>query len=206
MNDAINEQLAIAPKEIKEFLVNSSWRESVKKIASEYNLKPEQTADLENEVIFVLLALEIRSHFKKNVIENVGVDAITAENIWIEVDNTIFRKIGYVLPTEIEGEENIVNSPIQTKNPKTLDNLIEDAKGNADNIPPILPREKPVSTKPAERPQPAVSDADFEARQNALKAGEFVMKTAYGNKPDPYREPLQQRALCSCQRLVASKS
>lgn len=86
-------------------------------------------------------------------------------------------------------------------------NLIEDVPGNVDNILPELPGEREVSRAPAptavqpasafvpkqptvkQKPEPALTDAEWEARKKALEAGELVMKTAYGQKPDPYREP-----------------
>lgn len=47
----------------------------------------------------------------------------------------------------------------------------------------------PVTNTPAQKVGTPITDAEWEARKKALEAGELVMKTAYGSKPDPYREP-----------------
>ena len=146
-----------------------------------------------------------------NILENVKIGKDAALDVSLEIDEAIFRPISKYLPTEME---------IETEPDSMLENgnehLIEDAKGNSDNVLMPQPVEKPLAiqevtildTTPANLPglTPIVtpvdekltnlvdqkkegeSDADFEKRREALIAGEKIMQKAYSEKPDPYRE------------------
>jgi len=210
-DESITDAIQEAPSEIKTLLSGGAWLIKADDISEKNNFSSEQREALKNEILIILLAMDLKQNFMANILENVKIGKDAALDVSLEIDEAIFRPISKYLPTEME---------IETEPDSMLENgnehLIEDAKGNSDNVLMPQPVEKPLAiqevtildTTPANLPglTPIVtpvdekltnlvdqkkegeSDADFEKRREALIAGEKIMQKAYSEKPDPYRE------------------
>lgn len=197
------DQFKKLPKELQDFVANPSWTTECEALAKKYGFTEEETESLRFTVLFTLTGLIAREDMSNSLISDLGIQKIVALDIQNEVAEKILSRLS---PEALAALQNNEDRPL---NPAT--NLIEDSKGNADNVLPSLPGEKEVTKvaavakapRPVEikqtapnspqiapqKPEPTLTDAEWEARKKALEAGELVMKTAYGSKPDPYREP-----------------
>ncbi|MBY0384088.1 hypothetical protein K2X05_02925 [bacterium] len=210
------------PEKLQDLICSDEIIEKVDLISDKFNLSDDQKDSLSNEITLVMLGLQDDSGFIKKLQENVGPNGNTAMAINHEVADSIFAKIRELIPSVKNNNKSYIESPkITVSNNANKEtsvqksallpgiNLIEDSKGNADNVLPPLPEEKGVTQAPEvprsieikqtvpntphitqQKPEPTLTDAEWEARKKALEAGELVMKTAYGSKPDPYREAI----------------
>jgi hypothetical protein len=184
----IKDQLVVAAPTIRELILNDSWSMVVSEIAEKNNFSPDQTTGLENETLFVLLGLEFKGDFQKNIKEGVGIPDPLAQGVAKEIYEKVFKQVEEFLPTEVEGELPAGN------------NLIEDSAGNADNIRPTANNEyrktndemKPNAVQEEkwwEKEAPHLADAE--------KNDEHRMTNADGTQTTP--EPIPQKPIDTTQ-------
>ncbi len=205
------------PSELKEKISSNESLEIIESIGSKFNLNEEQKNLLDSEILLVLLGVEKESDFTQNIQKGDLLNDKISRDIYREVSRLMFSTTQTLLLKASAEYRKLLNSNVLQETPnlsqamdknliKNSDNLLEDKKGNADNTLPPLPGQREIASAPTahiaptepafvpkqplaqQKPEPAVTDADWEARKKALEAGELVMKTAYGQKPDPYRE------------------
>ncbi len=189
--DLIKERLDNAPQEIKEYLARSSWEAITLPLIQQNSLSAEQATSINNEIIFVLLGLELKQDFEKNTRENAKLPGILATNLNKEVQQKVFRPLSAFLPTESEDEDLLNNSK----------NLLEDAKGNSDNVlPPLVDHTKeiPLTNNPLEKPAQREEVPKMSLQEKLMSQiatppqgnkGAQIITKAY-KEQDPYREPL----------------
>lgn len=123
----LSAQLEIAPSEIRSYLSSGQWIKAVDNIAPRYSLLPAQNESLKNEIIFVLLGMELKKNLPQNIQTVLSVPLPIATAIAQSVNEKILTNFEKLLPTEEE-----TNQVSQSGA-----GLLEDAKGNADNV--VLP-------------------------------------------------------------------
>ena len=101
----IDEQIATLPIELKQFLSTSTWLETTRGVASQHHLSSEQSQTLEDEVLLVLLGLDLKENFSRNIQENGKISSLDAFPIAEEINTQIFSKIADFLPTELGADE-----------------------------------------------------------------------------------------------------
>ncbi len=143
----LKQQVANAPKQIRSYLREDLWTKVVSEIGLKNNLTPEQKTNLENEVLFVLISLEFKGDFQKNIQENVKIPELLARDIAKEVYEKIFKQVESFLPTGVDENEL-----------PPANNLIEDSAGNADNVKPIVtPQQSTAQPSPTPVKIPTVN-------------------------------------------------
>lgn len=98
----IEEQIKLAPAEIKKYLGENRWASSASEISRKNNFSEEQTVSLNNEILIVLLGLDLVLNFKKNIQESLAIPEILANDINLEVQEKIFSEVFDYLPREME--------------------------------------------------------------------------------------------------------
>jgi hypothetical protein len=177
----IKEQIENAPPEIRKFLADDIWRTTVADIAQKNNLSDEQAVSLENEVLFVLLAMELKTDLQKNISRGVGLSKEIANSITEELNSRVFGEITEWLPTEFE-EDVVPNKP------QTLDQA--ELVGATDVLPAHnLPYDATVEEKINPLVGTPGEKISWEQRKQQV-ADKIVSDNKYGEN-DPYREPIQ---------------
>ena len=87
MNEEIDLKKYIknAPREIVDFLKEGVWSLVVQEIAKKNNFINERTIVLQNETLFVLLGMELKTSFTKNLERELKVPEILAKTIADEI-------------------------------------------------------------------------------------------------------------------------
>lgn len=101
----LKEQLKRATSEVRSILEEKKWVGVVRQIADKNNIIGEQLNSFENEVLFILLGMELREDFQKNIESNVGIDISQAVEIDKEIYEKLFKEIEKFLPAEITALE-----------------------------------------------------------------------------------------------------
>ncbi len=147
---------------------------------------------LENEILFVLLAMELRTDLQKNITNSVGPSKEIANSIANELNLRVFGGITEWLPTEFE------EGPVPNK-PQTLDQA--ELVGATDVLTtPNLPNDATVEETPSykttaldEKINPLIGTpgekVNWEQRKQQV-ANKIVSGSNYGEN-DPYREPIK---------------
>jgi hypothetical protein len=190
----IKEQIKNAPPEIKQLLKNDSWRVAIPNITQKANFSPEQVTSFENEVLFVLLGMDYKDNFEKNIQASVLITPSTAHAISEEVNQKIFNGVVEFLPqsgadavgrinslmgspTGLKGASNELLSPNLPTSP--AQNFSGSLGGQATALEEkIMPH---IGT-PGEK-------IAWEQRKQQV-GDKIVVQSGYQNN-DPYREPLQ---------------
>lgn len=119
----IKERIETLPEKLKDFVLSEEWRKEAREIGKKFNFDEKKYTSFENEIFFILIALESPDSFTENIKTEVGVDANVTNWIVEDVEKNIFSKIPVEIETvwqaieseeqnEIEGE----SSDSQTQN------------------------------------------------------------------------------------------
>lgn len=218
MNDedqTIKTQLDSAPQEIRELLASGVWEKSVTNIAKANHLSEDQATELQNEVLFVLLGMDLASNFAKNVQDNVKVPSLLSGGIALDIDHEIFAQVKDLLPTEIEPETPLTAVPNDARESKTLSEEIlgaavhKEVVTKADLQTPelemahdeIATTQPTYTPSPPETPIPKPVEPTQTIPQNTVLEQKVAENLALENTPnkilvdqykgnDPYREPI----------------
>jgi hypothetical protein len=216
--DIIKEQIQSAPEEIKKLVAGNIWNNGISIVSKKNNLSQEQIASLEKEVLFVILGMELYSDFAKNIQRELAISEILANDINIELFDSVFRQIINLLPKEKEGStpspnqaspeqndglkvEPVISSPIQT--PSNEPKWWDDQKGQSNNIKgdykiPMVDKTKNSTPNNAQQPKtsPSVPEVMPEMELSTQKElpKSFLDKiiTPEARKPSVVDEKLQK--------------
>lgn len=205
MNDdqIIKTQLENSAPEIQQLLSIGAWKRSVTNIAKANSLSEEQATELENEVLFVLLGMDLIANFAKNIQQSCNLPSTVAGGIAIEITQKVFEPLRQFLPTTMEDDTTQPVAPIEVSKPKTLSEEILAATEPVVTTPAPKPNlQTPELVTPKSeiaKPQPlpenfpkntALEEKIAENVQSEDPTTPRVMVAQYkGN--DPYREPIQ---------------
>lgn len=183
--EELKQRLDILPDDLRDFVLDENWKKSVKNISEEFGLNEEEHASLEDEVLFVLIALEPKSDFKNNIKNELQLDENTANWITEDVDSYIFSSIAKILnEIEKQGRENDKESipTNQTKNnPNSYEQiLINQAKAM-----------RPVGVAPSNLPTTESRSLNPEASKDSGVEERAIHHSIGYTGSDPYREPAE---------------
>ncbi len=147
----IEEQLSIAPTEIKNYLASGSWEVFASQISQKNAFSEEQKEALNTEIITILLGLDLVQNFKTNIQNSLGLTEFLAQQTDTEVREKIFSEILAFLPTEIIDDGETIN-----QNPSNLDILSKQEEVPSQNKAPLpnpapFQEDKSATIQPEER-------------------------------------------------------
>ncbi|MES2213822.1 MAG: hypothetical protein V4465_00300 [Patescibacteria group bacterium] len=170
-NKLIEEQHKTLDPALQEALTNIPWKNTVREIARGNDLTKEQAEALEREVMFVMYCFEEPEDFQKNVVSEVGVDALKAKILDSKISDLVFNPVLTKMeefkknhPQEKASALIDLSKQLEIEPPK-VDEMIEIGTHTAHTTPQVIQIKKPTFEKPAPH-------------------------TEYKGAPDPYREPL----------------
>lgn len=102
-DDVLRNQLNAAPPEIKEILKSDLVSTVVNDLVQRYHFSEEQKRSLGDEVMFVLLAMALRTDFARQIRIEMRLDQSLATTIDLEIARRIFNPVIALLPTRKEG-------------------------------------------------------------------------------------------------------
>ncbi len=193
MDRVIENQIKSIPREIRKFLASSDWTKIADEIKQKNNLNPDQFAALKNEIIFVLIFLDLEANFKKNIKTQLNISEILVASITKEVEEKIFNKVRYFLPTEIENDElvrldkKLLDQAEHMLETEVVQNQRDSQINNFGTINQTInpPTQTPVDKK-LEELRAVNEEKDWQNRKEKIPDGQII-KRPY--KEDPYREP-----------------
>jgi hypothetical protein len=189
----IKEQIENAPQGVKDFLVDDSWRKDVADIAQKNGLSSEKATALENEVLFVLLAMELKTDLPKNIADSVGLSKDSVILVTNELNTRVFEGIEQWLPTEDEDNFTPDKTPVLDQAElKGATDVLNTHNLPAENFSKNLSGQETQTTF-EEKINPFVGTPgeknNWEQRKQQV-ADKIVSSSNYG-KADPYREPIK---------------
>lgn len=98
----IQEQFSKLPEDLRKTIESVPWKSSIKEIAQQNNLSPEQSESLERESMFILYGFESPNDYIANLVREVAIPEETA----IAIAETVNERIFKVIESKIDGGEN----------------------------------------------------------------------------------------------------
>lgn len=90
IQNIINEELAVLPKELKDIINIFEWDSLVEEIGKKHNLTPYKIFTLQIETALVLIGLVAPNLYIENIEQKVGVNQEEAKKITMETNQKIF--------------------------------------------------------------------------------------------------------------------
>lgn len=104
IKSTIKAELESLPTVVQNAILHSGWQEKVRAIGKKYSLHIDQIGVLENQTFIIMLGLDNPDSFTVNLASEAGISSLTAGQISLEVNDTIFKPIRTELQ-KIEAEE-----------------------------------------------------------------------------------------------------
>lgn len=205
--EKIKERLRILPDDLKDFVLEDSWRKDAEKIGSEFGLDTESYTSLENEIFLTLIFFEPRISFNENIQKELGIDSVTAGWITEDVEKYIFNKVSNILD---EIDQLLTKSEIVKKEgskpPNNIGSSFEqiilnqaiamqparDASPDSANMAggPAIEIGDQTQTHSQVPENLPIEDVVSETPQEPTESDSEVRGSSYSNQ-DPYREPIE---------------
>lgn len=172
ISNIIEDQFKTLPKIIQDTILNSNWKEKIRRVVKNNNLHVDQGAAIENLVLITMLGIETPDKFVNNAKQYAEVSDDQAITISNEVEREIFGDIRRKLIAITETADTIAdvdreaNSQLN-KVAQDIENAVK--KSPAPNTKPSLKNKIPV---------------DYFEKKEVSKI------TTTETKPDPYKEPI----------------
>jgi len=171
----IKERFLQLPTEVQTIILESGWQNVTRRIVEQNNLRIDQGAAIENEVMLTMFGFENPNNFKQNIIKEARVDSETADKIVSSVDSQIFSLIKEKLIMETVGDE----ADFEKISPDyTNKNITSSELTGAERI---ESREEIIS---------AIEKTDEEPKINIIDEALEKPQISTPIKIDPYKEPL----------------
>ncbi|MDB5266766.1 MAG: hypothetical protein JWN89_581 [Parcubacteria group bacterium] len=177
-NKLIDDQFKILDPALQEALKTTPWKITVGEIASSNDLDPQKASGLEAETMFVMYCFEEPADFQKNLISELGIDALKAKILESKVTDLVFNPV-------LSKMEELKKSMPAGRSP---DPAIEP-------IPtPPIDLSKQLEIEPP-KPEPLITPSIDTAHTTPqiipkTEITPEAPKVEYKGMPDPYREPI----------------
>ncbi len=199
-----NNYIENLPKPIKDFVFNSDWEEKVIEICKKYGLNEEQTNNLTDSVVLILVGLEKPNNFLSNMISDLNISKLLAEQILEDLENRVFDHA--LKQIEKEGLEK--NSSENTENKEKLMSSSTQLELKPENL-PMIEENEPLRVNPVPKPvfqnevldkqtigvprygQQASSNIQNPILEKKLNTTTNSAESIKKYEKDPYREPLE---------------
>jgi hypothetical protein len=179
--EIIKKQLQAIPDNLRSYVANPAWSESVGRISKQYNINQDKIGSLENEVLFVLICLEPSKDFVENIKREAGLDDATARKVADSVNGSIFSSVMKDIKSYWDSipANDAGMPPVQAEEPKVknYDSFEQTILRQAQAMRPARTAEAIQSGGPAQAPNnlPGATPAKDIPKQ-------------YAGSADPYRE------------------
>jgi hypothetical protein len=171
------------PQSLKDLIVDLDTGEAVRNIGDKHHLHVDQMGLLAEAIGAVIFGLMPSAQFMEDITKKLGIDRIMAENIAVDVNEQVFRKVRDQLKAVTDAKESLPT-------PATVLHEIENPPpapapliATAPVTPPAPVVEVPVTPAP---PTPSVFEQKMAGSFALPKESEITPPTA---PVDPYREP-----------------
>ena len=111
----IKNRMDSLPEVVQNAILNSGWQDKIRQLGKKYSLHIDQIGILENQTFIVLLGLEDPDGFQNNLTTGLGITSLIAQQISIEINETIFKPIRQQLQALQATEEDKENEENPTK-------------------------------------------------------------------------------------------
>jgi hypothetical protein len=196
------------PNDIRDILFDDNLGPAIQVIGKDCGINPEQSLDVEDEVVYVLLGINKVEDFTQRIQHKINITNETAKKITIAVNENIFSQVKESLEKRIGAipsrqsqdfphpAESLISSihkqtPAQKEKTVPFTTLSRPIVGAEKVGVGVPPPEHLFEKKLREIPQP--TSPEF-IQDDALKKGtddiETIKASKYGDK-DPYRETIE---------------
>lgn len=219
LSEDVKQRFLELPEVVQDLIVNSHWEERVRTLTQKNNLRIDQGAAIEREVLLVMLGAENPEKFTQNLMNEASLSQDVAEAIENEVAQEIFQPIKEALVQLMESEEESAeSSTMSSASPKagTNSNPLEENLESREEILKSIEDPDESVEKPAEeqtnrsvgQPEviPEINTEKTQVEPNITENSEISNPTIEENKIeinteeekpkntrtfDPYREPIE---------------
>jgi hypothetical protein len=173
------------PELIRKIILESGWEKMTRQIVENNNLRIDQGASIENEVMMVMFGFDSPDNFEDNIKRESNLSVDLAKKIREEVENNIFSLIKQSVVDNTSEEKSYFEKakPIEEKN--------NDLKEEVD-VPTLV--EKKLIDNTISQPQ----DIEKEAQNKFIEPEPQIISESLSTptevrpiKVDPYREPIE---------------
>jgi hypothetical protein len=213
--DILQESLSKLPEVVQDCIRSKDWQMRIAEIVTKYSLNTNQNANLQYEILFVIVGFESIDDLVNNIKKELNISSLLAEQLVNDIKDRILSWINKVYESKNPKQKTEEVKPVNENEPK---NIIEKTVLEAQNdIPEVRPRITPM-IEPGEKvhtikPFTVTSNIVNKESPSQNKTSEFVQKpisvprytaeTLEENVPepivpivkkyvvDPYREPLE---------------
>ena len=110
-NEILKKQFSQLPEIIQDIILESNWKEVLRRITNTYKLHIDQGGYLEAVTLLTMLGLEESSDYIKNIEKEVKITNVLATEIAKEVEVKIFQKIREDVMNKTTKDEEVKNTP-----------------------------------------------------------------------------------------------
>lgn len=103
--EILNERFSQLPEVIQDIILQSNWKDVIRRLTNTYNLHIDQGGSLEAITLLTMLGLEDPKDYINNLKEEVKVTDSLAKEIAKEIENNVFQKIRESVMRETTGEK-----------------------------------------------------------------------------------------------------
>ena len=200
MNDeTINKIMSTLPEPVRKLISDGVWEERAKEVCKKYSLEDSKTESLLNNVLLVLIGVDKPEDFLNNIIGDLGISRLLAEQIQEDLENRVFD---YALK-QVENEkpeakqENVARKMELPKNNLEIRPQILPTEPKSAFVNNILDKQKPEAT-PFGAQNTLIKEANQKYTPGVVekKLNSVTSSTLSSNnsplkyEKDPYREPL----------------
>jgi hypothetical protein len=139
--ELIKEYFSLIPPELQQFIVARTWKNKLEVISKNYALSEEQSANLEIEVLLVLIGLKDIEEFEKNIQEQLGINPELAGKVATDIEDQVFSDILHLI---FEAEEEINNVVTPNTIPATTP---AEPQHVEENVPDMPKEEEKIAIK-----------------------------------------------------------
>lgn len=204
----IGEKLDKLPANLRTFIANLSWKQSVAKVGGQFNLKPEQITKLENEVFLTLLCFEPPSDLKENIKTELGLDENAGRRIADSLNGAVLGRVMGDIKNAWKPDTSLELKAKSLEGNTSEELRAESLEGNVkENSSLELRAEslegKPEQEAPSSKLQALSLAISYEDMAKAMQPAVPKMEApkveppvnlpvkGYEGSKDPYREPLE---------------
>lgn len=180
-DEYIKDKFDSFPKTIQDIIINSGWEQSLLKISKKHGLRIDQTAELEREVLFVILGIDLEENLNRNMRDS-GIDQDAISPIKKDLSEMIFEP----MLSKLENQTDKEDAAFEKVQPTTLAPEIEPREEilkqiesiDSEFTQPVEKKENPIVNNKMSQPsvsEPVTPEPKIDSPQSI----------------DPYRESIE---------------
>jgi hypothetical protein len=188
----IKERFQELPETVQNIILESGWEKTTRRIVEDNNLRIDQGAAIENEVMLTMFGFERPENFKENIIKETDLTPEEADKVVADINQNVFQLIKdrLVLETD-DSDDNFEETDPNTTITSELKREGVEYQNNEDTVSletEIESKEDILSE--IEKPEPEINQQDRNSmiEENLSKPS---VKQPETQKIDPYREPVE---------------